>query len=59
MLDRPITIKLEPREGGGLRVYSDDLPGLVLSHSDQRAVLMDIGPAIIGILEHKRDVPDA
>ena len=28
------TIHCETREDGGLRVWSDDLPGLVLSHSD-------------------------
>ena len=46
-IDREITITLAPREDGGLRVWSDDLPGLVLSHISQRLVLEDLGPAII------------
>lgn len=36
-------LMLEFREDGGLRVYSDDLPGLVLSGENPRAVLADIG----------------
>jgi hypothetical protein len=44
-----ITIHLEPRDDGGLRVCSDDLPGLVLSNADADAVLNDLGPAVKGI----------
>ena len=46
-IDREITITLAPREDGGLRAWSDDLPGLVLSHISQRLVLQDLGLAII------------
>jgi hypothetical protein len=47
IIDRELCIKMAPREDGGLRVWSDDLPGLILSHPDQLKVLKDIGPAII------------
>jgi hypothetical protein len=45
-----VVIVFERREDGGLRVYSDDLPGLVLSHSNPDAVLADVKPAIEGIM---------
>lgn len=41
-----IQITLERREDGGLRVYSNDLPGLVLSGPDADQVGSDIWPAI-------------
>lgn len=52
-IDREITIHLEPREDGGLRIWSDDLPGLILSFRDQRTVLLNLGAAIVGLLEHR------
>ncbi len=48
------TIKIAAREDGGLRVWSDDFPGLVLSGPDQRKVLESIGPALIALFEHKQ-----
>lgn len=48
---RDIGISFETREDGGLRVWSDDLPGLVLSGSDPAKVLADITPAAERILE--------
>lgn len=53
MIEREITIKIGPREDGGLRIWSDDVPGLVLSFRDQRTVLLDLGPALIALLEHR------
>ncbi|MTW17055.1 hypothetical protein GJ689_12660 [Rhodoplanes serenus] len=47
--DNPIvrvTVTIEKRCDGGLYVYSDDLPGFVLSHIDAHAVLADIEPAL-------------
>lgn len=41
-----ITVKFETRPGGGLRAWSDDLPGFVLSHSDANAVLADVEPVL-------------
>jgi hypothetical protein len=52
-IDREITIKLLPREDGGVRVCSDDVPGLILSGPDPLKVLADIGPAL-KILFHYR-----
>ena len=52
IINRLITIHLEPREDGGLRIYSDDLPGLVLSGPDQEAVLSDMDTAIIELAKH-------
>ena len=45
-----VVVTLERRPDGGLRAYSDDVPGFVLSHSDVSAVLADIGPALEVIL---------
>lgn len=45
-----IRITFERRPDGGLRVYSDELPGLVLSHAEHAAVLADLRPAIEGLL---------
>lgn len=41
-----ITLHTEAREDGGLRIWSNDVPGLVLSHSDPSAVWRDLGPSI-------------
>jgi len=48
-----LTATLEDRAGGGLRVYSEDLPGLILSGSDKHTVLESIAPAIKAIFEHR------
>ena len=45
-----VVVTLERRRDGGLRAYSDDVPGFVLSHSNVAAVLADIGPALEVIL---------
>lgn len=48
-----VTVILQDREDGGLRVYSDDLPGLILSGSDRVKVAASIVPAIEALFEHK------
>jgi hypothetical protein len=48
-----ITVTLEDREDKGLRVYSDDLPGLILSGPDRAAVAALIIPSIQALFEHK------
>jgi hypothetical protein len=48
-----VTVTLEDREDGGLLVYSDELPGLILSGSNQHAVCECIAPAIQALFEHK------
>lgn len=46
------TITIERREDSGLRVWSDDFPGLVLSHVNRDAVLSDLSVAIGIFLDH-------
>ncbi len=48
-----VTVTLTDREDGGLRVYSDDLPGLILSGSDRHEVVRKIVPAIQALFEYK------
>jgi hypothetical protein len=45
-----VVVTFESRADGGLRAYSDDVPGFVLSHSDQTSLLRDIVPALEIIL---------
>lgn len=45
-----IVVTFERRDDGGLRAYSDDVPGFVLSHHDARAVVADVKPALETIL---------
>jgi hypothetical protein len=47
-----VVVTFERRGDGGLRAYSDDVPGFVLSHADSVAVLDDVKPALEGILSH-------
>ena len=53
-----LTVFFESRPDGGLRAYSDDVPGLVLSSMDIDGVLEDVTGALKVILsEHlKADV---
>jgi hypothetical protein len=55
-IEQRVTITIEPRGDGGLRIWSDELPGLVLSAKDQRAVLLDLSTAIVGLLEHNATI---
>jgi hypothetical protein len=48
-----IRVCIEPREDGGLRVWSDDLPELVLSHADAEKVIADIPRALEAILSER------
>src|SRR5580704_15139118 len=48
-----VTVTLEDRGDGGLRVYSDDLPGLILSGSNRESVADKIAPAIQALFAHK------
>jgi len=52
---RIIKVNIEYREDGGIRVWSDDLPGLVLSGKNRAGIIADIEPAARAILEHKRE----
>jgi len=48
-----ITVCFEPRPDGGLRAYSDDIPGLILSSMDIDGVLEDVTEALRVILSHR------
>ena len=48
-----ITVCFEPRPDGGLRAWSDDVPGLLLSHTDMDGVLKDVTEALRVILSHR------
>jgi hypothetical protein len=49
-LPAKIVVIFERRHDGGLRAYSDDVPGFLLSHKNHDAVLDDVIPALEGIL---------
>lgn len=48
-----ITVFIKGRPDGGVHVWSDDLPGLVLSGRERTKVIAAIEPAAIAILKHK------
>jgi hypothetical protein len=48
-----VTVCFEPRPEGGLRAWSDDVPGLVLSHTDVDGVIEDVVEALRVILSYK------
>lgn len=49
-----VTITLQRRGDGGLRVCSDDVPGLVLSGPDPTKVMSDVWPAIEALRAYHR-----
>jgi hypothetical protein len=49
-----VTVVFEQREDGGLRAYSEDVPGFVLSGPDANAVFEDVIPALEMLLLHNR-----
>lgn len=53
MAEEEVTVSLtfSRRPDGALRIHSDTLPGLGLSHRNVAAVLADLGPAIQGLLQ--------
>jgi hypothetical protein len=48
-----ITVCFESRPDGGLRAYSEDVPGLVLSSMDIDGVLEDVTAALSTILSER------
>lgn len=52
-----VTVCFEQRDDGGLRAYSEEVPGLVLSHTDIDGVLADVTEALRVILSHKFHTP--
>jgi hypothetical protein len=51
-----IVVCFERRPDGGLRAWSDDVPGLVLSHRDHDGVLADVITGIREILSDRLGV---
>ena len=45
-----IEVKFEHREDGGLRAYSDSVPGFVVSHADPALVIAEVPPILEVIL---------
>lgn len=56
-LPQKIVVTFERREDGGLIAYSEDVRGFNLSHSDPKAVLTDVKPALEVILSHVHGEP--
>lgn len=52
MLNRSYTIKIMPRGDGGLRIRSDDAPGLILSGPDPVKVIAAVLPALEALADH-------
>src|SRR4051812_24310122 len=48
-----VTVTIEDMTDGGIRVYSDALPGLMLSGSKKAAICEAIAPAIRALFERK------
>ena len=48
-----VTVTLEDRGDAGLRVWSEALPGLVLSGPDKHAICDAIAPSIQAIMEYQ------
>jgi hypothetical protein len=48
-----INVTCEDRPDGGVRVYSDQLPGLILSGKDRAKVLAGIEPAVKVFLQRQ------
>jgi len=50
---KKIWLTFEKREDGGLRVYSEDVPGFILSHNDCNLAFSDIKEALETILSER------
>jgi hypothetical protein len=48
-----VSVAIEDRGDGGLKVSSETLPGLILSGRDKKAVWEAIAPAIVAIFQRK------
>jgi hypothetical protein len=52
-MDERVLVMFALRDDGGLRAWSDDVPGLVLSHKDPNKVIADVAPALSYMLSCK------
>lgn len=48
-----LAVRFDDRADGGLRATSEDMPGLILSNADKKAVVDGVPVAIKAILEHQ------
>jgi hypothetical protein len=48
-----VKVMIEDRIGEETRVYSDELPGLILAGRDRSKLLAAIEPAVRALLQHK------
>lgn len=53
-LPKGMTLTLEAREDGGLRISSEQMPGLILSGHDPDAVMAKVLPAITALQQHQK-----
>jgi hypothetical protein len=49
-----LTLTVELRDDGGVRITSPDEPGLVLSHSNAALAFSDVWPALQGIWDGQK-----
>jgi hypothetical protein len=49
-----LSVRIEQRPDGGIRVWSPQVRGLILSGSDPVKVMADVWPAITALMEHQR-----
>lgn len=54
ILQRKITIQIEPRGDGGICVWSPEIMGLILSGPDPEKIMAAIWPALVALNEHGR-----
>ena len=52
-----ISVVYERRADGGYRIYSEDVPGFILSHIDPALVFADVVPALETILASRLNKP--
>jgi hypothetical protein len=52
-----VRVNFEPRGDGGLRAYSDDVPGFVLSYADCEETLAAVVPVLETILSDMFNAP--
>ncbi len=51
-----VSVMFERREDGGLRVYSNEVPGLILSGPDPELVFNDVVPALESLFKHNEEL---
>ena len=55
-LKRNISLKIEPRPDGGIRIWSPQVLGLILSGPDPEKVMGAVWPALVVLEEHRESV---